>query len=262
MSDEPRWTVGFVGVGAIAATVAGAILDVPHDREVRVVLSPRSAARSADLAARFPQVSVAASNQEVVDAADVVFLGVLPAQVEEVCAALDFRSGQIVVGMPAGWPPPRLAPLVAPAATVCQLIPLPMMALGVGPVVLQPHVPEVEELLTGCGTLVVVGAGQDISVFSCASAIMSSFFAFQRTAIDWMVAQGIDRPTATAYVTSQLHGLTTESTLADLDTLADAVTEHETPGGLNEHIRRALEDGGLFAELARQLDVTYARVAR
>ncbi len=249
--------VGFVGVGAISAAIVTALTTGPHAGELHVVLSPRSAERSRQLAEQHEQVSVAAGNQDVVDASDIVFIGVLPGQVEEVCSALTFRAEQIVVGVAAGWPPSRLAPLVAPAATICQVIPLPMITAGVGPVVVCPGTAQVERLLAGCGTLIVVEQEEQVGVFSCTSAIMSTFFAFQNAAIDWACSHGIDRAVATAYVTAELHGLTVESIGAPA-ALADAVREHETPGGLNEHVRASLEEQGFFTELGKHLETIWA----
>lgn len=259
MSEQNRRTVGFVGVGAIAADVATAILRGPNAAAVDVVLSPRSAARSAKLAARFPQIRVAADNQAVVDASDVVVIAVLPTQVADVCGELRFRDDQIVAGLAAGWPPPKLAAVVAPATTVCQVIPLPMITLGVGPVVLYPAVSAVEELLAGCGELVVVDSEPELEVLSSVSGAMSSFFAFQNTLIDWAVEQGTARTLAANYASSLLQGLATESVATDPVVLRDAVPAHETPGGLNEYVRRSLEEDGMFTALSRHLGHIHAR---
>jgi pyrroline-5-carboxylate reductase len=131
--DEGRlFRVGLVGVGAIATAIVDALMSGPHADEIDIVLSPRSAPRSAELAARHRQVRVAPYNQSVVDAADIVILAVLPDQMAALCSSLSFREEQVVVSLAAGWPPSLLAEHVAPAATVCQMIPLPMIALHTG----------------------------------------------------------------------------------------------------------------------------------
>jgi pyrroline-5-carboxylate reductase len=251
-------SVGFVGVGTIASAVASAILQGPHAANTDVVLSPRSASHSGALAARYRRAKIAASNQAVVDTSDVVFVGVLPTQVTEVCAGLTFRSEQVVVGLAAGWPPSRLAEFVEPTAAVCQLIPLPMITLGVGPVVLYPGVAEVRNLLAGCGSVVVPEREEDIGVLSCASAVMSSYFAFQNAVIGWAIERGLGGTTAAEYVTALLFGLAAESAAMDSASLSDAVRRHETPGGLNEQIRRALEERGQLTELVRQLELVHS----
>jgi pyrroline-5-carboxylate reductase len=46
--------VGFVGVGAIATAIVDALMSGPHADEIDVVLSPRSAPRSAELCGAAP----------------------------------------------------------------------------------------------------------------------------------------------------------------------------------------------------------------
>jgi pyrroline-5-carboxylate reductase len=74
-----RYDYGILGVGEIgAAIVTGLCADV--DDAPRILLSPRNARRSADLAARYPSVSVAPDNQSVASRSAVVVLsaGVTP----------------------------------------------------------------------------------------------------------------------------------------------------------------------------------------
>lgn len=255
MNDSPAPTIGFVGVGTIAAAVARVVLSANDERGAEVVLSPRSASRSAELAEHYDRARIAADNREVVEASDIVVLGVLPEQVAEVCAELPFREEQIVVSVAAGWPPSTLAKHVAPARRVCQIIPLPMIELGVGPIVLHPRIPEVEALLQGGGEVVVVEEERDIIVFSCLSAVMSSFFEAQNTMIDWGVSHGVPAQDVKNYVAALLHGLATQSLHADLEDLPKMPEEHETPGGINAYIRHALfERDGFGAALTEHLE--------
>ncbi|MEO7126307.1 MAG: NAD(P)-binding domain-containing protein [Nakamurella sp.] len=246
-------SVGFVGVGTIASSIVEALLSGPNADHIEVVLSPRSVSRSADLAARHPRAFVAADSQAVVDAAEIVILAVLPTQVETVCSALNFRSGQVVVGLPAGWSPSRLGPLAAPATTVCQMIPLPMIALHAGPLVLFPRVPPVADLFEGCGRLIVLEHEDDIPILSSASAMMSSFFAAQASVVDWIAQHGFAEDVAASYVTALVHGLATEGLARNPYDAAGLIVDHETPGGLNASLRRSLESEGVFDTLASHL---------
>jgi pyrroline-5-carboxylate reductase len=247
-----RVRVGVVGVGTIAAALVEAVVTGPRGADVEVVLSPRSEHRAADLAARHESVRIAHDNQAVLDASDVVLLAVLPPQLVDVVAALEFRADHVVASLVAGWPPSLLGEHVAPASAVCQLIPLPMVALRTGPLVLYPEVPAVADLLTGCGDVVVLEKESDVLVLNCASAVMSTCFELQTTVVDWAAAKGLPRGTALDYVTALFEGLGAEGRAApDLDAMA---LEHETPGGFNEQIRRELTAAGLFSVLETQLE--------
>ena len=112
-----------------------------------LLLSPRSAERSERLADEFAQCERLDSNQAVIDASEIVVLGMRPQQVDEALADLRFRSDQVVASLIAGTPPSGIAPLVTPATRVCQLIPLPAISLRRGPLVISPPLPEVEPML-------------------------------------------------------------------------------------------------------------------
>ena len=86
-------TLGFIGTGAIAAAMVEGL--APD----RILLSPRGASVAADLAARFAGVTIAASNQAVVDGSDLVVLSVRPQVAEAVIRALRFRPGQKVLSL-------------------------------------------------------------------------------------------------------------------------------------------------------------------
>ena len=76
MEQSRTLSVGFLGIGAIAAAMIDALMSGPNASVINVVVSPRSAARSAELASRHRRVRVAPDNQSVVDAADIVVLSV------------------------------------------------------------------------------------------------------------------------------------------------------------------------------------------
>jgi pyrroline-5-carboxylate reductase len=132
-----------------------------------------------------------------------------------------------------------------------------MIALHTGPVVVCPPVPEIEQLLQGCGEIVAVEREQDLIVLSCASATMSTFLAFQNSVIDWSIGEGLDPQTAKEYVAALFAGLATETLHTNHTRLARMPEEHETPGGLNEYVRQSLTTAGMFAALADSLAHLY-----
>jgi len=249
--------LGFVGVGAISEAVVDALMTGPNSADLEIVLSPRNADRSAKLAAKYSSVTVASSNQSVLDESIVVFMGVLPGQMNDVCADLNFRADHTVVSLIAGMPPSTVATLVGPATEVVQMIPLPVIAMHAGPLVICPGNPAIVDLFEGCGEIVALDDESKIFILSCASATMSSFFKLQNTVIDWSVASGLSQDISHQYVTSLYKGLAAEGMNTDFKDLAEMPREHETPGGLNEHIRKSLDEAGMFEEVTKQLEYIY-----
>ncbi len=256
-TGDRRVRLGCVGVGAITSALVEAVLSGPHAGEVDVVLSPRSARRSAELDRRFDQVEVAPDNQSVVDSSDLVVLAVLPDQLAALCASLSFRTDQDIVSLVAGFPPSRLAAHVRPATAITQLIPLPMIALHTGPVVMCPPLPRVAWLLDGCGEVVSVENEDHLVALSCASATMSTFLAFENTVIDWLLGVGLPARQARDYAATLFQGLATETLRTELDQRAQMPQEHETPGGLNHYLRTSMTTAGTFSTLTQHLDTLH-----
>src|SRR5262245_10699122 len=116
-------TVGFVGTGAITAAIVTGLSSGDGPRHT-IRLSPRGAALAARLAGRFQNVSVCASNQEVLDVSDTAVLAVRPQVAEAVLSQLRFDPEHIVISLIAGLSSHRIADLVAPACRIWRAIPL------------------------------------------------------------------------------------------------------------------------------------------
>ena len=102
--------IGVIGTGTIASAVVRGIAGDGHD----IAVSERSAARAADLARAFDNVSVH-DNAGVVAASDVIFLGLMAEAAGEILAGLPFRAGQRVISFMAGASLEEVAAMVAPA---------------------------------------------------------------------------------------------------------------------------------------------------
>lgn len=248
--------IGFVGVGTISEAVIRAMC-ARSSMSDTLFLSPRSKDRSQALADEFDACLRLDSNQAVVDASDIVVLAMRPQQLDEALAELDFRDDQIVASFIAATPPSGIAELVAPASRVCQLIPLPPIALHKGPLVISPGIPEVVEVFAGLGDVVILDDESRIKVLSVGSAIMSAYFELQNTLIDWIVEHGIDESVASLFIRSELEGLAAFGKITADDLREELPAEFQTKGGLNERVRAQLIGQGWFEDVRTALTDTY-----
>ena len=248
--------IGFLGVGTISTAVIHAMSARPLVR-CPLYLSPRSSDTTEELAATYPHCIRLESNQAVIDASDMVVVSMRPQQMDEALKGLVFRSDQIIASFVAAVPPSRMAPLVAPATRIAQLVPLPPIALHKGPLLICPSIPEVTDAFAGLGDIVILEDETKIRIISCMSAIMSSYYEMQNSIIDWAVERGLDRSTSALYVRSLLEGLAVAGRHADEAELDAMPAEHQTKGGLNERVRAGLMADDWFEHLRRQLDNTY-----
>lgn len=254
--DARMASIGFLGVGTISEAMVRAMASRDGNADT-LFLSPRSVDRSERLAAEFERCTRLDSNQDVLESSDIVILGMRPQQVDEALADLRFRDGQVIASLIAGTPPSGIAPLVAPATRVCQLIPLPAISLRRGPLVISPPLPEVVRALDGLGEIITLDDESLIRTLSCASAFMSTYYEMQNALIDWIAAQGIDEETASRYIRAELDGLAAVGWATPDSERADLPREHQTRGGLNERVRARLLEIGWFDDLVQAVDDVY-----
>jgi pyrroline-5-carboxylate reductase len=252
-------TLGFIGCGTLTEAVVRAIRR--NGGGPPILLSPRSESLSVRLAAEFPGVTRASANADVIAGSQTVVLAMRPQQIDQALEGLRFSAGQTVVSFVAKLSIDGLRRRVAPAREVCRVIPLTMIADGKGPIVLFPRVDAVARLFDGCGLVIEPETEEQVMAFGCASAVMSTYFQFQNTVVDWLEARGVDPAAASGYVASMLDGLAATG-MANQGAARLALPElHETKGGLNEHCRRDLTASGWFAAITAALDALDRKVS-
>ncbi len=251
-------TLGFVGTGTITAAMVRGLQRAGFDQSI--VLSPRNAARAAELAADYPKVRVAASNQDVLDQSDTVFIAVTPQIVAEVMADLKFAPRHRVVSLVATISLQRLGELVAPAERLCRAVPLPFVAAGLGGTLLYPAEPEIAALFDLLGRAITVASEDDIDILTAASATMSSYFATMAAVDRWLVDKGIAAEQSRAYLSQLGSGLAASAATQPTVSYAQLIDDFATPGGLNEQLRRHLDAAGLQKAYSEGLEALFARI--
>ncbi len=250
--------LGFIGTGTISAAVIHGISKAWGDGN-QITVSPRSEQISQDLAQRYRWVSRAESNQAVVDASDIVFLGVMPDQAREVIGAVELHEGQTLASFLAGIDVAALQQMVGPKVRVCRVTPLPPIAQLEGPVMLYPGLAEVRQIMAPLGVLIEPESDSAMASLSTASGLMSSFFRLSQEVVVWLEERGLPRAQARDYVMAMFAALSQTALRHDPATLEALPREHETPGGINEACREYLEREDWFTEFARAMDAIVAR---
>ena len=252
-------TYGVLGVGSIAAATVTGLCDgvaAPPD----VVLSPRNAGRSADLAARLPTVRVAADNQEVVDDSEVVIVCLLPVHATDVLSGLRFRPEQAVVSAIAGLHLAQLAELVAPVTDLARSIPLPAVATRGSVTPVHPATDAAAEVFDRLGGTMEIADEIAFESVAAASATVAAYFRYLETIADWLSGQGIPKAEAHRFVADTFAALSTELDSPEVDFVA-LTRSHMTPGGLNEQFMRDIGAAGTYDAVRVGLDAVLARIS-
>ena len=236
-------TLGFVGIGTMNNAIVRGLctLDTPPKA---IVLSPRSAAKAAALQAEFPKLAtIAEDNQQVVDQSDIIFIGVLPKQCEEVLRALRFEPRHTVVSLVSTAPLALLRECCGSAGTVMRAIPLPPVAKHHGATVMCPPHPVVTPLFESLGTAVAVDEEEVMKKLMPVTALMGQFYAQQQATQAWLEAQGVDAQSASKWTGAVFHCVSYDSAVAGPQTFKHLV-EEQTVGGLNEQVVREMREAG------------------
>ncbi|MBV2361608.1 NAD(P)-binding domain-containing protein [Thalassococcus sp. CAU 1522] len=235
--------IGVIGTGAIGSAVVAGLAGQGH----AITVSERSAARSADLAARFADVSVA-DNQRVVDTSDIVILGLMVGDAAAVLGRLRFREDQRVISLMAGAPLDRVAGWVAPARAKAVMLPFPGIAQGGSPILAQGDVTIVQALFGARNTVFDLDGQTELDAYLCAQAVLSPVLRLVADAAGWLGARVGDPDRGEAFlrllVGSSLLSGPCGPTLSALD----------TPGGYNQRLRDHMVAAGMSGDLERGLD--------
>lgn len=248
--------LGFVGTGTIAAAIIDGL--VAAGTEASILVSPRNAAIAAALAGRHTNVSIAADNQAVLDGSEIVVLAVRPQIANEVIGQLHFRPDHHVVSLIATVSLEQLRRMTGGVAkAITRAVPLPSVARCQGPTAVYPPEQTIEALFGDLGAAVPLEDEAAFDVFTAATAVMASYFAFAGTVTEWMERHGIADEGAFTFVAQMLRGLASADSDRSFASLAD---EHQTRGGLNEQVVRAISNQGIIAPLYDALDAVLDRI--
>jgi len=215
----------------------GSLLSGNQHQGHSILVSPRSAATAATLAAEVPGVEIA-PNDQVVEGSDVVFLCLLARVAEEVLPDLPFRAGQTVISVMVDAPLAKLRQLCAPATNIAITIPLPPIASGGCPLPVYPASPALDALFGARNLILPQPSEAALNAHLGTSALCSPILDQLLTATEWLADHTGDPAQSEAYIAAMIRGYLPER--AQQGDLATALKKLSTEGGLNATLRAAM----------------------
>ena len=250
--------IGFLGTGTITSAMVSGLCAAEAGYEIRV--SPRNAEKAGELARRFPLVTVAEGNQELVDWSETVVIAVRPQVAEAVLRELRFREEQSAISVISGFNVERLRRLIAPVTRVTRAVPLPSAAKRRCPTGIYPKDAAAEEMFGKLGAAFAAETEEAFDAFCVATATMATYFAFADEASRWLVRHGIAEKQARDYMARICSGLSMTAMEEPGKGFGELAVEHATKGGTNEQVVKHMAAGGVFERYAEGLDGIMRRV--
>jgi pyrroline-5-carboxylate reductase len=223
--------IGFLGAGNMSQTLIAALLDAKVKTPEEIFVSNRTPGKLQKLEQQFG-VKACASNEELIEAADVVFLAVKPQDLLEALEPLQHLfntpTKQIFISLAAGVPIQALQKLMPKIANIARAMPNTPGSVrrGVVGYVLAPGASSiqliVERLLAPLGMVIPVSEGDELEALTVAAASGPGFiFEIMQYWQEWLEEHGYDILTAERIVIETFLGTAelaaqSKSSLSDL----------------------------------------------
>ncbi len=251
--------IGFIGTGTIADAMVRGLLASPAAVS-EVTISPRNVEIAERLAAEFVEVSIAADNQAVIDASDMVVLSVRPQIAQDVLSGLTFRKNQSVVSVIAATDRRALLAWIGTDVHLVQAIPLPFVADREGVTAVFPPDPRVAAIFSVLGIAIECDTKEEYDLLAATSALMSTVLCIMASSVEWLEKRGLPKGKGRAYIAPLFISLSQTALRSQSIPLEQLSQEFATKGGLNEQVLADFEKNGGRDALTAALDRVLQRI--
>ena len=250
--------LGFIGTGNIVSDVITGICK-SKIKYKQIIISPKNKKKALFLKRYFKKVIIAKDNQEVIDKADWVFLGILPKVGEEILPKLQFRNKQIIISFMSTTNLTKLKKLIKIKSIIIRAIPMPPIRLGKGPVAIFPPNKKVKSFFDKIGETIEIKNEKLSKNFWAISGTMASFYELLNILSSWLIRKKTNKLDAQKYVTLLYSALAELALINSSKPLRNLVKE-QTPGGLNWQTVNELRKSGYYGLLEKSLKKIYKRL--
>jgi len=269
---EKGLKLGFVGFGTIASSIAIGLMTQTRYPIYSMKISRRSESRSSALSNQYPEkVTVCDDVRDIVTDCDIVFLCVLPEQVNEVFEQyqLQLESKVDLISLVATT---KLAELQRisnlPKEKIHKMICLPSVAQLQGTPLLVPnqnkHIQSIVSTLGGgqsgdCIACENEAIMESLMVTSC---MMGPVYGLMKQNRDFLIQRGVPPQDASHFVGKQYFAMVAdaERECKTNPNRFDHLIEEQTPGGLNEQSLHNLEKLGFLDSYQKAMDAILKRI--
>ena len=251
--------LGFIGTGKIASSV---ILGVCRSniKFRQIIVSPRNKRIANNLKKKFKKVSIAKSNQDVINKSNWIFLSVTPKVGDKIIKDLKFKSNQTIISFISTINLSELKKMIKVKSKIIRAIPLPPISIKKGPVPICPPNRQVKSFFDKIGSTIEI-KNEKLSInFWSTSGMMASYYEMLRVMSNWLVKKGIKKQDAQKYITSLFLALSEDAVVNSNKDLKYLVKESQTPKGLNQQGLNTMSKKGVYKSVVNTLNSIHKRL--
>ena len=253
--------LGFIGTGNITVAVVNGICG-SRIAFKKILVSPRNKSKALKLSKKFRKVSIAKTNQEIVDKCNWIFLAVTPEIGKKVLPRLNYRSSQTIINFISTIRNSQLKKYVKVKANIVRALPLPPIALRKGPVPICPANKKVKNFFNHLGTAVEISDEKLFTNFWCMTAMMAPYYEILNTLSNWLSSKGLKKTDTQKYITSLFFAMSEDAVINSKKDLKILIKNSQTPGGLNEQALNKLRKLGFYKLLNKTADNVLKRLKK
>nr|WP_175803067.1 NAD(P)-binding domain-containing protein [Burkholderia anthina] len=222
--------LGILGVGDLTEKMVRGLLREAGDMEI--VLSPRGREKALALG-REHACRVMTDNQAVVDAADIVLVGVRPAQLEALAQEVALRPDQTLISVVSGVSVAELQRLFGIDRCVRAMLSY-AAEINRSTVALYPADPGAQALLHVLGNLIVLASETEFELATVSACMNGWFYFLLHDLQHWLEDKGMPSGRARALVLSSIEDCVAYARHRDALPIRDLGRSIATPGTFTE----------------------------
>ena len=272
---------GFIGCGTIASAIATSLAKPEHAEYLAdaglslsaISVTRRSESKSSKLKENFPDViSVCETAEEVLSNSDLVFLCVLPQQVDEMLSELKqknaWNDNHTLVSLVSTSKVEDLIEKTSLATNrVFKMICLPPISNREGCALLTPLAsqedghPYLKKLFDALGGVVECPTDDVMSSMMVPTGLMGTMYGIMKNNRDWLINKGVSPSDASYFVARSYLSMVQDAERNCRDPKRfDDLIEEQTPGGLNEQTLENQRKQGVFEAYGKSMDAVLSRI--
>ncbi|NAS32141.1 NAD(P)-binding domain-containing protein [Flavobacteriaceae bacterium R38] len=235
--------LGFIGVGKIASAVIEGLCTSTIEN-INIYLSPRNKDNVAKLTNRFSNTQKMQSNQEVLDASDVIFIALRPTDAEQELATLQFNEHHTVISFIPYLTYTDLKKLVQPAHQISRAIPLPTVVNHNCPIPVFNATALVLQIFNHIGQPLSVKNENELHSIWTLTGLITPFYELMGSLSDWTNSNGVAKEVANQYVSDLFQSLAYTAQKAETIDFDELANHAATPNGMNEQAGKEIREKG------------------
>lgn len=235
--------IGFIGTGKIAGAITEGLCLSDVD-DLCIYLSPRNSVGSRQLETKYDNVFRLKSNQDVIDASDIVFLALRPDHFEVSVRQLNFTKDHHVISLIPTTSVQMLTKFVVPAIEVSRAIPLPTVVNQNCPIPVYNANDLVLRLFENIGQPLVVDDERQLNSLWALTGLITPYYDLMDELTQWTVANGVDTHTASQYIADLFQSLSFAAQQSSPIDFGELSSHAATPKGLNEQAGKEIKENG------------------